>query len=153
MTHIPPPRKPMPGEPPRVPPVEPELLGSAVFLFSEYLRELAEAHPEAEAEDDERDAAGPAVDTRAVLDLFAENLGTGVTVTLALFMRVTALYRLLAASPSLARLALESEEDGGAFTEDALLAAARLDLEVTRRDDEVVASYDPRQFREALLSA
>jgi hypothetical protein len=139
--------------PPRVPPVEPELLASAVFLFSEYLARLAaEAPPpDEEDEEDEEQPSGPAIDTRAVLDLFAEDLGTGVQVTLNLYMRVTALYRLLAASPSLARIAIDNDERGGALSEDALLAAARLELHVSRTGGEGAADFDPREFREALI--
>src|SRR6185437_2570026 len=125
-----------PPLPPHVPPVEPELLGSAIFLFREYLEQLA--------------AEAPPIDTRAVLDLFAEELGTGVQATLTLYLRVTALYRLLAQSPSLAALAIDPEEPGGTFTENALLAAARLDLNVTRRGADGAADFDPRQFRAAL---
>jgi hypothetical protein len=65
-------------------------------------------------------------------------------------MRVTALYRLLAASPSLARLAMDQEEFGGELTEDSLVAAARLDLNVTREGEDGAADFDPREFREAL---
>jgi hypothetical protein len=133
--------------PPRVPTVEPDLLSSAVFVFGEYLAELEAETPEGEEEE------GVAIDTRAVLDRFAEELGTTVTTTLALYLRVTALYRLLAASPTLARLAMEDEELGGRLSEDALLAAARLDLQVTRNGGEGSADFDPRQFREALRSA
>jgi hypothetical protein len=144
MDDLPPPP---PALPPRVPPVEPELLGSAIFLFREYLERLdAEAPPPDEEAEDE----APPIDTRAVLDLFAEELGTGVQATLTLYLRVTALYRLLAQSPSLAALAIDPEEPGGAFTENALLAAARLDLNVTRRGADGAADFDPRQFRAAL---
>src|SRR6185437_11423450 len=101
--------------------------------------------PDEEAEDE-----APPIDTRAVLDLFAEELGTGVQATLTLYLRVTALYRLLAQSPSLAALAIDPEEPGGTFTENALLAAARLDLNVTRRGADGAADFDPRQFRAAL---
>ncbi len=127
----------------------PEVLASAIFLFGEYLSELAAENPRGDEDEDEEDA-GQEIDTAAVLDLFAENLGTNVTTTLTLYMRVTALYRLLAASPSLARHAIEDPENGGALTEDALLAAARLDLRVTRQGEEGTADFDPRQFREAL---
>jgi hypothetical protein len=137
--------------PPRVPPVEPELLGSAVFLFGEYLARLAaETPPPAEDEADE-EAPRAEIDTRAVLDLFAEDLGTSVQVTLNLYMRVTALYRLLAASPSLARIAIDNDERGGALTENALLAAARLELHVCRAGAEGAADFDAREFREALI--
>ncbi len=132
------------GVPPRVPPVEPELLASAVFLFREYLEQLdAEALPEDEEEE-------PPIDTRTVLDLFAEELGTNVQTTLTLYLRVTALYRLLTQSPSLAALAIDPEEPDGVLTEDAILAAARLDLHVTRDGAEGAADFDPRQFRDAL---
>lgn len=146
MDDLPPPP---PALPPRVPPVEPELLGSAIFLFREYLEEIAAEAPPPDEEEDE----APPIDTRAVLDLFAEELGTGVQATLTLYLRVTALYRLLAQSPSLAALAIDAEEPGGAFTEDALLAAARLDLNVTRRGADGAADFDPRQFRAALERA
>lgn len=137
--------------PPRVPPVEPELLASAVFLFAEHLNRLAaETLPPDEDEDEDLEETGPAIDTRAVLDLFAEDLGTSVQVTLNLYMRVTALYRLLAASPPIARIAIAPGEAGGALTEDALLAAARLDLHVTQAGSDSAADFDPREFREAL---
>lgn len=140
--------------PARVPPVAPDLLGSAIFLFSEYLNQQAEERiPEAaDADKDEDDP--PGIDTRAVLDLFAENLGTGVPETLALYLRVTALFRMLAASPSLARLALQEPGDpASALSETALLAAARLDLQVVRRAGDGAADFDPRAFREALRDA
>jgi len=141
---------PRPPVPPHVPPVEPELMNSAIFLFREYLeRVAAEALPPDEDEGDEDAEASP-IDTRAVLDLFAEELGTGVQTTLTLYLRVTALYRLLAQSPSLASLAIDPEEPGGAFTENALLAASRLDLSVTRKGADGAADFDPRQFRAAL---
>lgn len=137
--------------PPRVPAVEPELLGSAVFVLGEYLAELeAETPPSEDDDEDEDDEGGVAIDTRAVLDRFADELGTTVTTTLALYLRVTALYRLLAASPTLARLAMEGEDAGGRLSEDALLAASRLDLQVTRNGGEGSADFDPREFRTAL---
>ncbi len=141
--------------PPRVPPVEPELLGSAIFLFAEYLQRLADENPVAEDDEDEAiedDEGSSAVNMREVLDLFAEELGTNVPVTLNLYMRVTALYRLLAASPSLARLAAAEDEGTSALSEDALLAAARLDLHITRSEGGGVAEFDPREFRAALTS-
>jgi hypothetical protein len=147
MDELPPPP---PSLPPHVPPVEPELLGSAIFLFREYLEELA---AEAPPSDDEEEDDAPPIDTRAVLDLFAEELGTGVQATLTLYLRITALYRLLAQSPTLAALAIDAEEPGGALTEDALLAAARLDLNVSRRGADGAADFDPRQFRAALERA
>jgi hypothetical protein len=143
-----------PSSPSRVPPVEPELLGSAIFLFSEYLQRVADEMPPAddEDEDEEEDDRPSPISMREVLDIFAEELGTTVPVTLTLYMRVTALYRLLAASPSLARLAAASDEGEGVLSEDALLAAARLDLHVTRSGAGAVADFDPRQFREALTN-
>jgi hypothetical protein len=134
--------------PRRVPAVEPDLLGSAVFLFSEYLAGIAAEVPDAEDGDDTD--AEVEIDTRGVLDTFAENLGTNVTTTLTLYLRVTALYRLLASSPSLAGLAVDQEAAGGMLTEDALLAAARLDLHVNRKGSEGAADFDPREFRDAL---
>ena len=146
-----------PPQPPRVPPVEPELLGSAMFLFAEYLQRLAdEAVVDDEEEDDEleddEDEGASAIDMRDVLDLFAEELGTSVPVTLNLYMRVTALFRLLAASPSLARLAADNDESATTLSETALVAAARLDLHVNRSEGGGVADFDPRQFREALTA-
>ena len=143
--------------PPRVPPVEPDLLGSAIFLFSEYLHQVADlgaAEAEEESEEsaeDEEEEASP-IDMREVLDLFAEELGTSVAVTLNLYMRVTALYRLLAASPSLARMAAADEDGNGGLSEDALLAFARLDLHVSRTETGAVAEFDPRELRDALTS-
>jgi hypothetical protein len=148
-----------PSPPPRVPPVEPELLGSAIFVFAEYLQRVADEMPldddeddeEEEEEDDEEEQPSP-INMREVLDVFAEELGTTVPVTLTLYLRVTALYRLLAASPSLARLASDSDEGEGVLNEDALVAASRLDLHVTRTSAGAVADFDPRQFRDALTS-
>ena len=149
-----------PSPPPRVPPVEPELLGSAIFVFAEYLQRVADEMPisddededEEDEEDDEEDEQPSPINMREVLDVFAEELGTTVPVTLTLYLRVTALYRLLAASPSLARLASDSDEGEGVLNEDALVAASRLDLHVTRTSAGAVADFDPRQFRDALTS-
>ncbi len=142
--------------PPRVPPVEPDLLASAIFLFSEYLQrvaglELPEEEEEQGAEEAAEEEESP-IDMRAVLDLFAEELGTSVPVTLNLYMRVTALFRLLAASPSLARLAAADEEGTGGLSEDALLAFARLDLHVSRNETGIVADFDARELRDALAN-
>jgi hypothetical protein len=147
MNHV----APMP-EPHRVGPVEPELLASAIFLFSEYLGRLAAETPPATDDDDGGDgaASAPQIDTRAVLDLFAEELATDVKTTLNLYMRVTALYRLMATSPSLASIALDPDVPGGALRDDALVAAAKLDLYVRRLGDEGSADFDPREFRQAL---
>jgi len=143
-----------PESPPRVPPVEPELLGSAIFLFSEYLQRVSAEEPEddeAEAEAEEDEETSP-INMRDVLDLFADDLGTNVPVTLNLYMRVTALYRLLAASPSLARMAAVDPEGGGGLNEDALLAFARLDVQVRRTETGVVAEFNARDVRDALTS-
>jgi hypothetical protein len=146
MNHV----APMP-EPHRVGPVEPDLLASAIFLFSEYLGRLAAETPPATDDDgDDGAALGPRIDTRAVLDLFAEELATDVKTTLNLYMRATALYRLMATSPSLARIAIDPDAPGGALRDDALVAAAKLDLYVRRSGDEGSADFDPREFREAL---
>lgn len=147
MTHVPP-----LAVPPRVPPVEPELLSSAIFLFGEYLAQIAAETPPADDDDDNDDDAeeDTEIDTAAVLDLFAEELGTSVQTTLTLYMRVTALYRLLAASPSLAQRAMDQEDAAGTLTAEALIAAARLDLQVSREGVEGTADFDPRAFREAL---
>ena len=144
-----------PPQPPRVPPVEPELLASAMFLFGEYLqRQADEAIIASDDEDDleDEDEGASAINMRDVLDLFAEELGTSVPITLNLYMRVTALFRLLAASPSLARLAADNDETANALSETALVAAARLDLHVNRSEGGGVADFDPRQFREALTT-
>jgi hypothetical protein len=134
---------------PSVPAVEPELLRSALFLFREYLEQEAADNPQSE-EDAEQDEPAFDIDTRAVLDLFADELGTNVQTTLALYLRSTALYRLMTRSPSLATLAIDEEEPAGSFTENALLAAARLDVKVTLTADDRTADFDPRQFREAM---
>jgi hypothetical protein len=136
---------------PHIPPVEPELLGSAAFIFREYLAQLAADNPVGTNEDEEdEDQPQPEVDTKAVLDLFADELATNVQTTLALFMRVTALYRMLAQSPSLTELALDPEQPGGALNENATIAAARLDVTVNNKSGDRTADFNPRQFREAL---
>ncbi len=145
--------------PPQVPPVEPDLLGSAIFLFGEYLQRIAELdsvdeadEAEAPEQSDDDEVEESPVNMREVLDLFAEELGTGVPVTLNLYMRVTALYRLLAASPSLARLAAADEDGGAGLSEDALLAFARLDLRVTRSEMGLLSEFDARDVRDALTN-
>jgi hypothetical protein len=137
----------MAASPPRVPSVDPALLGSALFLFREYLERTTAESPPPEEDADEQ---GFDIDTRTVLDLFAEELGTNVQTTLALYLRVTALYRLLARSPSLASLAIDEDQPGGIFTENALVAAARLDVAVSQKGEDRTADFDPRQFREAI---
>jgi hypothetical protein len=139
--------------PPRVPPVEPDLLASAIFLFSEYLQRVADLDLPADEEDEagEEEEESP-IEMREVLDLFAEELGTSVPVTLNLYMRVTALYRLLAASPSLARMAATDEDGSGGLNEDALLAFARLDVHVSRTETGIVADFDARELRDALAN-
>jgi hypothetical protein len=136
-----------------VPPVEPELLGSAIFLFTEYLQRIAaetvDEEEEDEVDEDEDEETESPIKMGEVLDLLAEELGTAVPVTLNLYMRTTALYRLLAGSPSLARLAA-TEDGGSGLSETALLAAARLDLHISRTSAGVVADFDPRAFRDAL---
>jgi hypothetical protein len=133
-------------EPHRVGPVEPDLLASALFLYSEYLRDLSAELPD--DDDDAEEEEAPEIDTRAVLTLLAEELATDVRTTLNLFMRLTALQRLLATSPPLARLALD-EETGG-LRDDTFIAAARLDLYVHRSGGEGRAEFNVREFREAL---
>ncbi|HWE74036.1 MAG TPA: hypothetical protein VG328_12805 [Stellaceae bacterium] len=132
---------------PRVPSVDAGLLSSALFLFREYLAQTAADNPVA---DEDEEAQGFDIDTRAVLDLFADELGTNVQTTLALYLRVTALYRLLAQAPSLAELAIDPDEPDAVFTENALVAAARLDVAVSQKGEERTADFDARQFREAL---
>jgi hypothetical protein len=136
---------------PHIPPVEPELLNSAAFLFREYLAQLAADNPPSSGEDaDEEDDPQPEVDTKAVLDLFADELGTTVQTTLALFMRVTALYRMLAQSPSLTDMSLDPDQPGGALNDNAMIAAARLDVTVNTKAGDRTADFDAREFREAL---
>jgi hypothetical protein len=138
-------------EPRRVPPVEVELLGSAVFVFSEYLAELeaerSAVEPEDEADEDGEDEETVPIDTRAVLDRLAEELATDPKTTLTLYMRSTALFRLLGSSPRLAEIA--TEPGVGGLTEEALAAAARLPLHADA-EAESVGDFDPREFREAL---
>lgn len=136
--------------PPRVPTVAPDLLASAVFVFGEYLGRLRAEIPTPDADEDADEPVQPEIETRVVLDLLANELGTGVTETLALFLRVTALFRLLTQSPSLARLVLDPTEANDALSETALLTAARLDLPVKRTGEEGTADFDPRAFRTAL---
>jgi len=132
--------------PPRVPPVEPDLLSSAVFLFGEYLESLSRDV----VVDEDGESEPVEIDTRAVLDIISQNLGTGVAETLALFLRATALFRLLATAPSLAKLAVADPDEGGSLSEDALLAASRLDLSVRRKGPDGSADFDPVIFRQAL---
>jgi hypothetical protein len=87
--------------PRRVAPVEPDLLATALFLFSEYLDRVTQDATafESDEEEGEKDGEeGPEIDTRAVLDLFAEELGTDVPTTLNLYLRTTALFQLLSSS-------------------------------------------------------
>jgi hypothetical protein len=126
MNHFSPGRQPQP-EPQFVPTVDADLLGSAVFLVGEHLARL-EAEERA-IRDDEEDGEEemPAVDTRAVLDLLKEELGTDPKTTLALYLRLTALFRLLSSTPRLAEIA--GEPDGsGALTAEAIAVAASLEL-------------------------
>jgi hypothetical protein len=132
---------------PRVPSVDAALLSSALFLFREYLQQTAADNPVA---DEDEEAHGFDIDTKAVLDLFADELGTNVQTTLALYLRVTALYRLLAQNPSLAELTIDPDEGDGVFNENALVAAARLDVAVSQKGEERTADFDERQFREAM---
>jgi hypothetical protein len=121
MNHVSPGRRPQ-GEPQRVPPVDADLLGSALFLV--------------------------AVDARAVLDLLKEELGTDPKTTLALYLRLTALFRLLSSAPRLAEIA--GEPDGsGALTAEAIAAAAHLELHPDARTGGP-GDFDPRAFRGAL---
>jgi hypothetical protein len=134
----------------RVPAVEPELLGSALFLVSEYVSERA-AEEEALRDEDveqEQEEEPVRVDTRAVLDLLAEELGTDPKTTLAVYIRLTALFRLLAAAPHLAAVATEPES-GGVLTPAALEAAASLAL-YRIPESEAPADFDPNAFEEAL---
>jgi hypothetical protein len=134
-------------EPHRVGPVEPDLLASALFLYSEYLRNLTAELPDDDDDEDTNEEA-PDIDTRAVLTLLAEELASDVRTTLNLFMRLTALQRLLATSPPLARMALD--EETGALRDETFIAAARLDLYVHRSGGEGRAEFNVREFREAL---
>ncbi len=133
---------------PRVPSVDPALLSSALFLFREYLEQTAAENPMADEDDETQDFD---IDTRTVLDLFAEELGTNVQTTLALYLRVTALYRLLArALPSPSSPSTKTSP-AASSPRTRLLAAARLDVAVSQKGDERTADFDSRQFREALV--
>jgi hypothetical protein len=134
-------------EPRRIPPVDADLLASAIFLVSEYAaqREAEEAALLDEEDEDAEEAAIP-VDPRAVLDRLAEELGTDPKTTLALYIRVTALFRLLASAPHLADAATGS---GEAFAPEALAAAATLEL-YPDPESEAPGEFDPREFGEAL---
>jgi hypothetical protein len=137
-------------EPRRIPPVEPDLLASALFIFSEYIAQLSAeqlATHDEEAEDAEADEELP-VDTRAVLDRLAEELGSDPKTTLALYIRVTALFRLMSAAPKLAGIATDGGE-GDELSPEAIAAAARLEL-YPSPDSEAPGDFDPREFREAL---
>jgi hypothetical protein len=137
--------------PRRVGPVEPDLLGSAIFLYAEYLAAL---EADAALEDEDEDEPKPqVVDMRAVLDLIAEELGTEVTTTLNLYMRLTALHRLLGAHPGLVLIAVDEDGPGGFLTEAALIAAARLELIVRGVGESRRAEFDFREFRTALDDA
>ena len=64
-----------PGATPRVPPVEPDLLASAIFLFSEYLQRVADlegppAEDEEAAEQGDDEVEESPIKMREVLDLF-----------------------------------------------------------------------------------
>ncbi len=120
-------------DPRRIGPVEPDLLASAIFLFAEYLRRLEQDSPDIDDEAEDAATVAAKIDT-----------------TLNLYMRVTALYRLLSASPTLASIALDNEEFGGALRDDALIAAAKLDVYVRRAGEDGSADFDPKEFREAL---
>jgi hypothetical protein len=134
----------------RVPPVEPELLASALFVFSEYLAQVA-AEEQATREPDEEEAELPEdglpVDTRAVLDRLADDLGTDPKTTLTLYIRLTALFRLLSSTPSLSSIA--TNPDDGELTPQAIAAGASLELYPDPASD-APGDFDPREFREAL---
>jgi hypothetical protein len=140
-------------DPPRIPPVEPDLLGSAIFLVSEYVaeREAEERAIREEEEDDEEEEEAPPLDTRALLDRLAEELGTEPKTTLAVYIRLSALFRLLSTAPHVAGVA--TEPDGsGTPTPAALAAAASLDLYPDPTSD-VPGDFDPQEFEAALDDA
>jgi hypothetical protein len=137
------------SEPQRIPPVDTDLLASAIFLVSEYLAErAAEEAALREEEDEEEEEETVPIDARAVLDRLAEELATDPKTTLALYMRLTALFRLLSSSRQLAAVA--TERDGGdALTPEALAAAATLEL-YPNPESETPGDFDPREFSAAL---
>jgi hypothetical protein len=131
--------------------VEPDLLGSALFLVSEYVAEReAEERAIREEEEDEEEEA-PTLDTRALLDRLAEELGTEPKTTLAVYIRLTALFRLLSSAPQVAGVATESD-GSGTPTPAALAAAAGLDLYPDAASD-VPGDFDPQEFEAALDDA
>jgi hypothetical protein len=138
-------------EPRRIPPVDAELLASAIFLFSEYLAELsAERLAPGDIEEEVQDLNNdePPLDARAVLDRFTEELGTDPKTTLTLYMRLTALFRLLSSTPNLASIATDpSNEDE--LTQEALVAAATLEL-YSNPMSGASGDFDPRDFQQAL---
>jgi hypothetical protein len=132
-------------EPHRVGPVEPGLLASAVFLFSEYLSGIAtEAPGDDEDEDGDIDddaASGPQIDTRAVLDILPRRWRP-TSRPRSISMRVTALYRLLATSPSLAKgTALDTDQPGGAC---ATVRWSRRQTDICPLGRRWSADFDPR---------
>jgi hypothetical protein len=140
------------SEPQRVPPVDADLLASAIFLVSEYVAERAAEEAalrddEEEDEEEEKEETVP-VDARAVLDRLAEELATDPKTTLALYMRLTALFRLLSSSRQLAAVATDPE-GGDALTPQALAAAATLEL-YPNPESETPGDFDPREFSAAL---
>jgi hypothetical protein len=140
-------------EPQRIPQVEPDLLASAIFLVSEYVAER-EAEARAIREEDEEDGTEEetvALDTRVLLDRLAEELGTEPKTTLAVYIRLTALFRLLARAPQLGPIATEPD-DGGTPTPAALAAAASLDLYPDPASD-APGDFDPQEFEAALDDA
>jgi hypothetical protein len=134
-------------ERPRIPPVDPALIGSALFLVSEYAAEL-EAEESAIRDPDEEDSEPVALETRAVLDRLSDELGTEPKTTIAVYIRLVAFLRLLAAAPHLGPLAIEPDS-GGAPSAAALEAAASLDV-LPDPESGVPGIFDEGEFEAAL---
>lgn len=134
-------------ERPRIPPVDPALIGSALFLVSEYAAERG-AEESAVRDPEEEDAEPVALETRAVLDRLADELGTEPKTTIAVYIRLVAFLRLLAAAPHLGPLATEPDS-GGAPSAAALEAAATLDV-LPDPESGVPGIFDESEFEAAL---
>lgn len=135
-------------ERPRVPPVDPTLIGSALFLVSEYAAEREAEEAAIRDPEDDEETEPVALETRAVLDRLAEELGTEPKTTIAVYIRLVALLRLLATAPHLGPLA--TEPDGGGIPSAAALeAAASLDV-LPDPESGAPGIFDASEFEAAL---
>lgn len=135
-------------ERPRIPPVDPALIGSALFLVSEYAAEREAEESAIRDPEEEEDFEPVALETRAVLDRLSDELGTEPKTTIAVYIRLVAFLRLLASAPHLGPLATEPES-GGAPNAAALEAAASLDV-LPDPESGVPGIFDEAEFEAAL---